>query len=178
VVGVAQGWAIRICGNMDLCLRGGGFMGLLPRMYAVLIVSFFLGGCWNGGGFSLIVDEWLFRETGGTLFSNPERLTLKEIHLDNGTLVGRQVVVEGVVQEVNPVGTFLVISDQSARLLVVLTDLENAIGRLPKKQELLHVFGSIESGKKGLPFLKAVAVRSVNGGSVVGGTRSNGVGST
>lgn len=153
-------------------------MGWLPRMYAVLIVSFFLGGCWNGSGFSVVVDEWLFRETGGTLFSNPERLTLKEIHLDNGTLVGRQVVVEGVVQEVSPVGTFLVIADQSARLLVVLTDVDNAVGSLPKKQDLLHIFGTIESGKKGLPFLKAVALRPVTGGGHDGGTTSNGVGST
>jgi hypothetical protein len=128
-----------------------------------LAMCLILGGCWRGAEFSIVVDEWLFRETGGTLFSSPEKLTLKEIHLDNGTLVGRQVVVEGVVQEVSPVGTFLVISDQSARLLVVLTDVGHVLVDLPKKLDSLHVFGTVESGKKGLPFLKAVALRPLVG---------------
>ncbi len=148
------------------------------RNCPILMVCFLLSGCWNGSVFSVIVDEWLFRETGGTLFSNPERLTLKEIHLDNGTLVGRQVIVEGLVQEVSSVGTFLVIADQSARLLVVLTEVDNTVGILPKRSELLHIFGTIESGKKGLPFLKAVALRSVKGGGQGGDMPSKGLGST
>jgi hypothetical protein len=115
---------------------------------------------------------------GSTIFSSPERLTLKEIHLDNGTLVGRQVIVEGVVEDVSPVGTFLVVSDHSARLLVVLTDVGHILSVLPKKSESLQVLGSIESGKKGLPFVRALALRRSNGSSLDSGSVPAGVGST
>lgn len=155
---------------------GGIMSSIIPVLWMMLLCSL-IGGCWNGSNVSMVVDEWLFREAGGTIFSSPEKLTLKEVHLDNGTLVGRQVIVEGIVEEVNPLGTFLVISDNSARLLVVLTDVANILGVLPKKTDSLQVFGSIESGKKGLPFLKAVALRLGSGPRGEGSAPHKGFGS-
>lgn len=151
-------------------------MSSVTSVLWMAFLSLLLSGCWNGSNVSTVVDVWLFREAGGTIFSSPEKLTLKEIHLDNGTLIGRQVIVEGFVEEVNPLGTFLVISDSAARLLVVLTDLGH-VDVLPKKTDSLQVFGTIESGKKGLPFLKAVGIRLVTGSKGAGSDASQGLGS-
>lgn len=119
-----------------------------------------LSGCFKTEEMPGRVDRWSFHRFGGTLFGNPDLLTLKEIHLDTGTLTGREVIVEGHVAEVSKHGTYLVLKDTTARLLVVLTDMEAASALLSdEKPKALRVLGTVESGKKGLPYLKA---RSVN----------------
>lgn len=119
-----------------------------------------LSGCFKTEEVPGRVDRWSFNRFGGTLIGNPDLLTLKEIHLDTGTLTGREVIVEGQVSEVSKQGTYLVLKDTTARLLVVLTDVETASSELAEaKPKTLRVLGTVESGKKGMPFLKA---RSLN----------------
>jgi hypothetical protein len=116
-------------------------------------------GCARVQELPSLVDRWSFEHFGSTPFSNPETLTLKEIHLDNGNLAGREIVVEGKIVQVSDHSTYLVLSDDSARMLVVLTDLDQS-GPLAQlsggtKSRVMRVLGTVESGRKGLPFVKA-----------------------
>jgi hypothetical protein len=124
-------------------------MGLL----AVLSIT---TGCWRQESVPHLIDHLSFHHIGGTLFTNPDLLTMKEIHLDNGTLTGREVIVEGKVAEVSPHGTYLVLVDDTARMMVVLTDMESGRPLLEaEKPKALRVLGTVESGKKGLPQIRA-----------------------
>lgn len=146
-------------------------MSMRSRRMQIFVCIFcgFLSGCWSGLTLPVMVDAWLFRQTGATLFSNPEALSLKEIHLDNGTLSGREVVVAGVIEDVSGFGTYLVMSDQSARLLVVLTEVEHVPTFEASQHQGVQVLGTIESGKKGLPVVKAVAIRRLESQGAGGG---------
>lgn len=125
-------------------------------MVALLAVLLTAVGCWRRETVPHLVDHVSFHFIGGTLFTNPDLLTMKEIHLDNGTLTGREIIVEGRVAEVSPHGTYLVLVDDTARMMVVLTDMESG-GPLLKseKPKTLRVLGTVESGKKGLPQIRA-----------------------
>jgi hypothetical protein len=106
------------------------------------------------------IPSWLdgiaFQRIGGTLFSNPDQLTMKEIHLDNGSLAGREIIVEGQVAEMSEYYTFMVLSDDTARMLVVMTDLDQAAPALhAETPSVVRVLGVVESGKKGLPLIRA-----------------------
>lgn len=128
-------------------------------LVALALLTASLNGCWQPEAVPHLVDHLSFRYIGGTLFTNPDLLTMKEIHLDNGTLTGREIIVEGKVAEVSPNGTYLVLVDDTARMLVVLTDLES-VGPLlaTEKPKTLRVLGTVESGKKGLPQIRAHSV--------------------
>ncbi len=120
---------------------------------AVMLVT---TGCLRQESAPQLVDHVSFHFIGGTLFTNPDLLTMKEIHLDNGTLTGREIIVEGRVAEVSPHGTYLVLVDDTARMLVVLTDMESGGPFLKsEKPKSLRVLGTVESGKKGLPQIRA-----------------------
>ena len=102
------------------------------------------------------IDEALFVRMGGTLFSNPNVVSMKEIHLDNGALLGREVVIQGGVVKTGEHMTHLVLSDQSARMLVVLSRVPNADSLLQdEKLKNLRILGTVERGKKGLPLIMA-----------------------
>ena len=118
-----------------------------------------LMGCRDAGGWRVSVDRALFAWLGRPVLSTPIEATLKEVHLDDGHLGGRDLLVEGKVLEVSEHGTFLVLSDDEARLLVVLTELEDAAGLLNREHPAaIRVMGSVETGTKGLPYLKARAL--------------------
>lgn len=130
------------------------------RCLALVLALFSLSGCYNPAQLPGLVDRWSFLRMGGTLFGHPEALTLKEIHLDTGTLTGREVIVEGEVTAVSEHGTYLVLKDDMARMLVVLTDMEAAAPLLTEaKPKILKVMGTVETGVKGLPYIRA---RSLN----------------
>jgi hypothetical protein len=101
------------------------------------------------------------------------KVTTKEIHFDSGRLLGREVILEGQVLSYGKFDTYLVLSDESGRMLVVLTHLvgadsevEDTIKRQQNKS-VLRVLGSVERGKKGLPYLLARSVTFSNGRGTV-----------
>lgn len=109
------------------------------------------------------VDDLVFSSVGSTVFFKPEQVTMKKIHLDKGALVGQNVMVEGHVIRTGRYDTYMVMSDDTARMLVVLTDVDNKMsvltrdiksGRFP-----VRVIGTVEYGKKGLPFIQARNLR-------------------
>ena len=106
----------------------------------------FATGCWRKESAPHLVDHLSFHFIGGTLFTNPDLLTMKEIHLDNGTLTGREIIVEGKVAEVSPHGTYLVLVDDTARMMVVLTDMESGAPFLKaEKPKTLRVLGTVDA---------------------------------
>lgn len=133
------------------------------RLVAWFGIVFALVGCNKARDLSNMFDMVSFRFTGGTLFSNPNQKTMKEIHLDKGVLLGKDVVVEGHVAEVGRFLTYAVLSDDTARLLVLLTDLDSVefLTGTHNARQKLKILGSVENGKKGLPFIQARAITVV-----------------
>jgi len=119
-----------------------------------------LTGCANDESIKGFVDRQVFGKFGITLFASPTVISMKEIHLDGGSLSGRQAIVEGTIVEVGPHGTFIVVADESARMMVVLTQMPTPVwfneGHLKKQ---VRVLGTFESGRRGLPLLYARAIR-------------------
>jgi hypothetical protein len=106
------------------------------------------------------VDRQFFGKFGITLFASPTVISMKEVHLDSGSLPGRQVIVEGTIVDVGPHGTFIVVADDSARMMVVLTQMPTPFwfteGHLKKN---IRVLGTFDSGRRGLPLIYARAIR-------------------
>jgi len=127
---------------------------------ALVATMLSLSGCSRFERAATWVDQLAFAHLGGTLFTDPSRLSLKEIHLGDGTFTGREVIIEGRVAEVSQHGTYFVLTDDSARMLVVLTDLAGAapVWATDTKPRAVRVLGTLESGQKGLPYVKAQAI--------------------
>ena len=144
-----------------------GKMKRLTSLLPTLVLPLALAGCSGTGaslaGLGAALDQWSFQTFGSTLVSSPDTLTLKEIHLDVGTLTGREVVVEGKVVGASDHGTYLVLSDDAARMLVLLTDLDRPGAALTgDKARTVRVLGVVESGKKGLPVVRAHALQAID----------------
>src|SRR5690606_8986555 len=114
---------------------------ILPALSAAAVVCL-LSGCSEYRG---RLDRWAFESLGGTLFSSPKQVTMKEIHLDHGKLRGREVIVEGAVVTFGERGTHVVVADDTARLLVVTTNLANRPERLKEvNPKRFRVLGTVE----------------------------------
>jgi hypothetical protein len=112
------------------------------------------------------LDRKSFEYIGGTVWMTPQQLTFKEIHLDvDGVIQGdRQVIIEGQVIEVGKHHTYIVLVDSEARLLVStvgLLDVDLGYTAYLKDQKL-RILGVVQNGKKGLPYVRAVAVRPMS----------------
>ena len=125
------------------------------------ILFLMISGCRDdSNGIFNSLNSMIFKSFGFSLGTNALNLSIKELRL-SGNITESEVEIEGQVEEVSSNNTYFVISDQTARLLVVTTDL------LPKVRDVVFekgkgssvkVIGKVEIGKKGLPFLKASAV--------------------
>lgn len=119
-----------------------------------------LAGCLRQDTFISNADRILFQHFGTTIFVNPSQLSMKEIHLDSAILRGKEVIISGDVIEVSEHFTYMVIGDEQARMLVVLTGLESAGPALRRnKPKTVKVLGVVENGQKGMPH---VVARSLN----------------
>lgn len=130
----------------------------------VLVVFLLAGiGCQREvGGLMRQVERLAFQTSGFSVLSNPATVSIKELRL-SGNKLETQVVVEGRVEEFSKNSTYFVISDDSARLLVVTTDLPPKVSSIVYKGgrgSWVKVIGKVEIGKKGLPFLRASSVTS------------------
>src|SRR3712207_2081755 len=76
--------------------------------------------CRSELSFTQSIDRVSFQRVGGTVFSNPRQITVKQVHLDSGSLIDQQVIVKGTVQGASKHGTYVVLADDTARVLVVL----------------------------------------------------------
>ena len=138
---------------------------LAVRALALLLLSqLSLVGCEKMDDLPRQIDQISFHLLGGTVFSVPDQVTMKEIHLDKGLMAGRDVVVEGQVVELGRFTTYMIMADETARMLVVLsdTDSEEWIEESQRQtRQKVKILGTIENGKKGLPYIQAKAVTLV-----------------
>jgi hypothetical protein len=120
------------------------------------VVFLLLSSCTGESKLLSSLDNLLFKVFGGTISLPLEQISAQQFHLDNGQLVGRDVVVKGKVVSVGRYGTHIVIADDSGRILVVLTGLKQNLavgGDLVGRS--LTIWGAVILGKKGLPYLEA-----------------------
>ena len=129
----------------------------MVRIVFLIISCFFLGGCDTGRELSGSFDLWAFSCFGETWFQRAEEITLRAVHLSTAVLNIGDVVVEGRVETVSANGTYLVLADDGGRLLVLLADVKDP-ERSIRGGRSLRILGGVESGKKGLPYLRARAV--------------------
>ena len=132
-------------------------MGIIFSLLGILLS---LSGCGVGGKLWRDVDSWVFGNYGVTIFVKPEQLTLRSVHLGAGEFNSGDIVIEGRITDVSTHGTYLVLFDDIGRLLIVLTEIETNLPLTASDRSgVISVLGSIESGKKGLPLLRARAIR-------------------
>ena len=124
--------------------------------FIYLVLFLFVVGCSGLNNVKQAIDYSSFGFSGGTLFSKPSLVTTKEVHFDAGNLIGREVIIEGRIESKGKFDTHLVISDDSGRLLVVLTHIDNAqVTVTVDYPDRLRELGSVERGKKGMPYILA-----------------------
>ena len=139
-------------------------MRLLLALASVLVFS----SCYDKLTLTSYVDRKSFEITGATIFSQPGKITTKEIHFASGNLLGREIVIEGNIVKTGKFYTHLVLTDESGRMLIVLTKIEDAEEILKgKKPDKIKVLGTIERGKKGLPYVLAKSLLPLENGKVV-----------
>ena len=123
-----------------------------------------LTGCFNTSDAQSFVDRAMFRRVGGTMFSTPDLISMKEIHLEAVATKGKELILEGQVADVGQHGTYMVLKDENARMLVVLTDVVDASDIVKQgAHQTMKVWGTLETGKKGLPYLMAKSLTVVSG---------------
>lgn len=128
-------------------------------MFGLLIA---ITGCSSHESMAEMIDRLSFSWWGTTLISSPNEVTLKEIHLDNGKLLGRTIVIQGTIVSTGKHYSHIVLTDDTARILTVLTSLTNAEEIMTSNShEHMRVLGTVERGKKGLPFLLAKSLQPI-----------------
>lgn len=143
-------------------------------MKRIFLISFLLLGCQQSQAFLESADVWLFRLLGRSVLSNINLVKIKDMHLNNSALLGKTVIVGGVLQEVGEHSTYLVLADNSARLLVKLNDLPQFFQSSSPATEAGHpdlsvgtslrVFGVVNISRKGHPYVLAQALKPLAAG--------------
>lgn len=119
-------------------------------------------GCSSNESVAEMIDRLSFSWWGTTLITSPNEVTLKEIHLDNGKLLGRTIIIQGSIVSTGKHYSHIVLADKTARILTVLTSLTNAEDIMTRNPyDHMRVLGTVERGKKGLPFLLAKSLQPI-----------------
>ncbi len=107
------------------------------------------------------IDSYVFEKFGGTLIQDASKVTLKKVHLDNGDLIGKNIIITGKVEQIGEHATYAVISSDSARVIVVLTHISFVDKWLDKvKPKYLNILGQLDVIKKGYPVIVAQALQN------------------
>lgn len=129
-------------------------------MSRALVLFFLVTGCFSERTVMEELDLLGFRLWGRALLSDTNFVRLKEVHLNNDVLRGKPVIVMGKLQEIGTHSTYLVLVDNSAKLVVKLTDLASSVRQgLTSEVGQLKVFGVVDINSRGHPFILAKAVR-------------------
>jgi hypothetical protein len=138
---------------------------MASRLVIFMFTLFILGSCSKseGGRTRTIresLDLWSFSLVGSMLFDSVPLEDLRGVHLAGAGLVNRDVLVSGVIELSGAEGTYLVLSDASARMLVDTTKLTaSGLSKLSGRGKAVFVHGEVKTGDKGHVYLLANAVR-------------------
>ena len=138
-------------------------MGL--KLVISFLAAMFVGSCSRseGGRTRTIresIDLWAFSSAGTMIFDSVPLEDLRGVHLAGAGLLNRDVLVSGLVEASGNEGTYIILSDSSARMLIDTTRV-SAIGQSRKVPggKTVVVHGEVKSGEKGHIYLIANAVR-------------------
>lgn len=106
------------------------------------------------------IDAYTFNKIGGVIFEEVEQVSLKEIHLDSGLLINRTIIVEGKIVKIGEYGTYIIMSDDSYRILVMNAkiDIANNFKENKHIKNNVRVLGKIKTNRQGQPFVSALAI--------------------
>ena len=106
------------------------------------------------------LDNFMFKHYGKQIFSSNELVSIKEVHIDNASFEGRDLIVEGVVSSVGPHATYAVLSDSSSRLLIKQTKIARIEDKISKVDigSKVRVFGSVITKNRGLPTVEVKVI--------------------
>lgn len=106
------------------------------------------------------IDLWTFSGLGMMLFDSVPLEEMKGVHLAGAGMINRDVLVRGRVEITGANGTYFVVSDNSARLLIDLTRVSADSNKSPPKAgRSVYVHGEVKSSERGHIYLVANAVR-------------------
>jgi hypothetical protein len=106
------------------------------------------------------IDLWSFTNFGAMIFDSVPLEDMRGIHLAGAGLVNRDVMISGRVEMEGTEGTYIVLSDQSARMLVDTTRVSAITGKkIATAGKTVIVHGEVKSGEKGHIYLMANAIR-------------------
>lgn len=111
-------------------------------------------------GLSEDFDSFIFSLYGKTVLSRTQNISLTEIHLNQSSLEDKDIIAEGMVSLVGDYNTFAVLTADSARILVVQTQIPSNIDRIKDTDagKMFKVLGRLVTKKRGLPTIEARSV--------------------
>lgn len=106
------------------------------------------------------LDLFAFSAIGTMIFDSVPLEDLRGVHLAGAGLLNHDVLVTGTVESAGAGGTYFVLTDTSARMLVDTTRVSAAGQSLESRRgKKVIVHGEVKSGEKGHIYLLANAVR-------------------
>ena len=106
------------------------------------------------------IDLWTFSNLGMMIFDSVPLEEMRGVHLAGAGMINRDVLVKGRVEISGVSGTYFVLSDNSARLLVDLTRVSADSNKsIPKAGRSVYVHGEVKSSERGHIYLLANAIR-------------------
>lgn len=133
---------------------------ILKMLFTLSVLTL---GCDSKQELMSSLDKLVFTGIGGTLFSHPATVGIKEIHFEAASLKGREIVIEGKVVQFGKNSTFMLVADDEARVLVVLTGVADFQQKsLQGDGSVVRVLGVVDNAQKGLPFVEARAIKVVD----------------
>ena len=106
------------------------------------------------------IDLWTFTNAGMMIFDSVPLEEMRGVHLAGAGLINRDVLVKGRIELSGVGGTYVVVSDNSARMLVDLTRISADSNKSPPRTgKSLYVHGEVKNSERGHIYLVANAVR-------------------
>ena len=131
-------------------------MGMRKYLF-LLLFGLLAGGCQSVLVVLDDIDRKLFPYSGRTILSDSSFVKISDAHLDNSVLLGKMVIVQGLVHSRGESDTFLVLQGDGARMVIDMTSLPL---RLIKKSnhERLKVLGKLAITSLGFPYIVAESI--------------------
>jgi hypothetical protein len=108
----------------------------------------------------LFIENLFFRNTGKTIFSSPEQINLKRLNLLASSYDGKQVVVQGRVDDVSDHATNFLLLTESSKILVFCEKIVVSLSEITswKKRGEIKVLGVFKLTNQGYPYITLQSV--------------------
>jgi hypothetical protein len=103
------------------------------------------------------IDRAFFSGYGGTLSTSPKELIIKDLHFRTKEVLGQSVVFTGKIIKLSEHGTFAIVEDESAKMLISLVRIKDELSCCLTAGSTFKVLGSVELTAAGHVFVTAHA---------------------